>query len=317
MADSLALLNAAAPLLALALALHWPGLTRQVPRALWWLAAAGALIPLLDPLVARFAGEDRIGTLTRTPLFAGPLSALALIGAAALAVAIWSGWRPGLATLAAPTAGLLLHLALAALTPWGVPWLAPFDLRRWGVGVFPPGHPVWIALLATAVLALEAFPAMSRWLRRVAGGACAAYAAVAVAGHLFAALQAPPPPAGVSRTVEPGGLSPLRWRIIDRTASEYRVLSIAIGQPMMDEPRRIARWNDEPLALLVLEDPLARRLYIQAFRHPVAELGVSDSQTTLVVQELSERLTGEQGPAFLFQSGADGRNRLYRLERFE
>lgn len=317
MPDSLALLNAAAPLLAIAWALHWPALTRRVPRTAWRLAAAGALIPLLDPLVARLTGEDRIGTLTRAPLFAGPLPALALAGAAALAVTIWSGWRRGGTVLAGLTAGVLLHVALAALTPWGVPWLAPFDPRRWGWAVFPQGNGVWIVLLATAVLALEVFSSQRRWPRRAAGTACAVYAAAALAGWLWAVLGTPPPGAGVLRTVEPGGLSPLHWRIIDRTASEYRVRAIAIGQPETNEPRRIARWNDEPLALLGLDDPLAWRLYTQAFRHPVAELTVSDSQTTLVVQELAERLTGGQGPEFLFRSGADGRNRLYRLERFE
>jgi len=318
MADSRALVTAAAALLVIAMGLNWPALTRHVPRPAWGLAVIGALIPLLDAAASYLAAEDQIGALTHAPFFAGPLTGLGLILLATIAVAVWSGARPAGIALSALTAGFALHIALQALTPRGVPWLAPFNLNRQGWGLFPAGHPLLLGLLGASVLALEALPRYGGWIRRTAAGIAVAYGLAAVGGYLWAEQRAPAPAsADTLRTVEPDGLLPHRWRIIDRTSQDYRVTTLAMGEPAEGQPRQVARWNNEPLLRLELEDPVVYRLYFRTFLHPVAELTASSSQTILTVQELAQRLTGSEGPTFVLKTDSDGRNRLYRLERFD
>jgi membrane-bound metal-dependent hydrolase YbcI (DUF457 family) len=318
MAESRMLLTATVALLVLAWGLHWPALTRRIPRPAWWLAGAGTLLPLLDPVASRLSLEDQIAALTRTPLFAGPLPSLGLIAALALAVGIWQGARPGAQALAALTAGLVLHLAPTALTPWGVPMLAPFSPARFGWPVLPQSHALAIPLLAGGAIAHELWPSRGRWLRWSALAGVTLYAAVAVGGFLWAAARVPPPADAIApRSIEPAGIWPVAWLIIDRAPGSFAVTRVRLGEPEAGQPERIARWNDEPLFLSTLGDPVVYRLYARAFLHPVAELTTSGSQTTLTVQELAHQVAGSAGPRFVLESDLDGRNRLYRLERFD
>ncbi|HEX7927526.1 MAG TPA: hypothetical protein VF678_08045, partial [bacterium] len=142
--------------------------------------------------------------------------------------------------------------------------------------------------------------------------------AAALGGYTWAAAMAPPlTSTATRRTIEPDGWSPLAWRVVDEMPGEYRVTLLALGEGEPTQAKPVARWNDQALLLAVLDDPVVFRLYRRAFLHPVAEVAVSSSQTTLTVQELSQRLTGVQGPTFVLKTDSDGRNRLYRLERFD
>ena len=317
MAESRILFTATAALLVLAWGLHWPGLTRRIPRPAWWLAGAGTLLPLLDPLLSRLSLEDQIAALTRTPLFAGPLPSLGLIALVALAVSIWQAGRPAARVLGALTAGLAIHLALRALTPWGVPVLAPFSPARYGWPVLPQSHALAIPLLGAAVMAHELWPGRG-WLRWSALAGVTLYVALALGGWLWAAARVPRPGDAVApRSIEPDGIWPVAWLIIDRAPWSFEVARVRLGEPEAGKPVRIPRWNDEPLFLAKLGDPVVYRLYARAFLHPVAELSTSGSQTTLTVEELAYNVAGSDGPSFVLESDLDGRNRLYRLERFD
>ncbi len=318
MAESRLLLTATAALLVLALGLHWPRLTRRVPRAAWALAGSGALLPLLDPVLSRLSGEDQIAALTGMPHFSGPLASFGLAGLVSMAVAIWRGPRPALQVLGALGAGLALHLLLMALTPWGVPVLAPFAPQRFGWGLLPQGHGLLIGLLAAGVAAQELWPTGGRAVR---WGVCAAtvlYGAAALGGYLWADTRFPTAAdANTRRSIEPASIWPVAWLIIDRVPGNFRVATVRWGEAAPEKPRTIARWNDEPLFLAEMGDPVVYRLYTLAFLHPVVELDASGSQTTLSMQELSEHVAGTSGPRFVFTSDLAGRNRLYRLERFD
>jgi hypothetical protein len=146
----------------------------------------------------------------------------------------------------------------------------------------------------------------------------ALYAALALGGFLWAASRVPLPGDAVApRSIEPDGIWPVAWLIIDRAPGSFAVTRVRLGEPAPEKPVRIARWNDEPLFLAKLGDPVVYRLYARAFLHPVAELSTQGSQTTLTVQELAYHVAGADGPSFVLESDLDGRNRLYRLERFD
>ncbi len=315
MSVSVVLLTTAAALLLLALGLHAPAL--PLGRGSIALLTLGSLLPVLDPLLFAIGTEDQIGLLDQPPVFAGPWAGLALIAAAAGAYAAVRRqtypWRAAL--LAA--AGLLLNLGLMAFTPVGTPWLAPFAPMRWAWAVFPAGHPVLVIVLAIVLAALEAWPRQRGKLAWAAAAVLICYAAAGFAGRLWAVRMAARMAAPAEQVlVEPANWAPWAWLVAVEEPQTYRVLAEHTGEAS-SAPVSIARWNDEPPLLVLLQDPLVRSFYYRVFRHPVARVDSQGAQLTLTLQELSDVSRGEAGATFTLSTDWAGRSRLYRVTRFD
>jgi MFS family permease len=316
MSESHLLFTTAAALLMLAFAALWPALARRVPRRGWICAGVGALIPMLDLLASYAGAEDRIAFLARTEVFAGPLAGAGVALAVALAWGILSSWREGAQAQAYLLCGLAVHWVLRALTPLGLAWAAPLADGRTGWPVFPSGQPVLAGLFLLVVAAQEAWPG-SRVPRRAAAALAVLYAALGVGGWTLAAHQALPAAPGVRREITPANPWLTAWSVVDTLPGAYRTQRIVLGGAPPETAPEFARWNDETLALHLLGDPIVFRMYTHAFLHPVIRAESADSQTSGSVQELRNVVAEESGPRLVVRIDAGGRNRLYRLERFD
>lgn len=311
-----ALLTATAALLLIALGWHAPWLGPRMRSSGLAFLALGAVLPLLDPLRFSLDSEDQIAFLTQEPLYSGPLPGLALVllvtgaaillGARAGRCVRWAGWTCG---------GLLLATGLMGLTPGGTPWLAPFTAHRFAWPILPQGH-LWLIVLAAAALALvEAWPRRRGWLLAGAGALLLALLLAGAIGPLGLAGRLPLS-AGASRDSEPDPIWPGRWLDIAVDGGSYLALTRGWGSAG-DVPSRMPRWNDQPQLLSLLEDPVVRRMYFEAFRHPVARSEASGSQIRLTVRELADALVDAPGAALVLQTDAHGRHRHYQLQRLD
>lgn len=322
-----ALLSCSAALLLIAVTWYVPRIALAMQRPGFASFASGALLPLLDPLRFSLTSEDQIAFLTQDPVFAGPLPGLAAVGLAAGAAVLlgvsprrcvpWVGWTAG---------GLLLAVMLSGLTSVGAPWLAPFSAHRYAFPLLPRGHFLLIAGTSGALALLELVPKVmkthraKRLLRRwVLGGLgtwivlLAAPDAVAYADLMLiegdnGATGAP------SYAMEPDPFWPVRWLDIMVTGNDYLTQRRGWGGPD-DGLDQMPRWNDQVSLLRFLDDPVVRRIYFEAFRHPVARTEASGSKLRLTVRELADARLDAPGPMLRVEIDVQGRERLYEVDR--
>lgn len=315
------MLNAAVAVLLGCLAWLHPGLGRRLGRPGLALYVAGALLPFLDTALFHVITADRIELLSRPPLFAAPVYALALIGAVAVLAAL-AGPLPGVTARAVRialllAAGFAAHVGLAVLTPVGWPLLAPFLAQRMALPVLPTGH---LPLLAVLLAGLVAAEGLRRWRRWIAPGVAMLAVAYGLAGAVQYALVAWPvrnhaPPGGHVH-VYPDNPWLTRWQVVVEGPERYALWRQRAGAGEWPEPRTLPRWNDQALFLKLLGDPVVNRFYYRVFQHPVVRLDVSGSQITLLMQELQDQSPLVPGPTFYLESDLTGRNRFYQLQRF-
>ena len=312
-----ALLHAAAVALLASVLSHYPWIAARIGRNGYGLVVAGGLIPLLDYGVFFLHAPDRIAFLIQDHLFFGPFFALLLIsslaGLTAFAVNLrWAGRVLGWLTV-----GYGLHVGLAFLTPAGFPALAPFQATRMALPIFWPGHPLLIGVLIAALVALKFVPRRRPFLLVLTLGLLTIYGVSGAGQYGFVWARVPSPAAeGVRLVIEPANPWPTRWFVIEEGAGFYRVRREGLVGLEGEDGGTVAAWDNEPLFLQTLGDPVVRRFYRQAFRHPVVRVTASGSQITLVMQELTDLSTRTAGRSFHFESDPESGNRLYRVERF-
>jgi len=311
------LLNAATALLLGCLAWQHEAVSRRFGRGGLLLYALGALLPFADPLLAYGSSLDRIELLSRPPLMQAPL--LGLLGIAVLAVLAGVAVAPrrGLAVGLGLAAGYGTHAALSALTPTGWPLLAPFRGGRIALPILPAGHLALLALLFVAVMLGEALPRRRGWLVPLAGSLAVAFALAGavqfgVLSYRAENLSTP----GATTHVYPDGDWLLHWRILLEGPQRYALRRVTLLTEPLPEPRVVPRWNDEPLFLKLLGDPVVNRYYFEVFQHPVVRLDVSGAHITLLMQEVRDQSPQVPGRTFYLESDLSGRNRFYQLQRF-
>jgi len=282
------------------------------------LVIAGALLPLLDYLVAAVFAPDSIEFITRARwMHSVPLGALLLAGAVLLAAFV-EGFRRALTAVFALAAGWALHLSLDTLTPAGI-WLglperpAPFD---WPA--FAHGHWPLLALLLIAFATVRARPAWARGTRGAAWALIAVYFAGGIAQFGVVSVRA----AALARPerawdVVPQGVWRARWLLVITDDAEHRIGELGAWGGVIAEPSPVARGNDEARLLALLADPVVRRFYFRVFRHPVTQVDESPIQLTLTMREASDLDAGEPGATFTFETDLDGRERVYHVDRFD
>lgn len=281
------------------------------------LAIAGALLPLLDDLMAALFAPDWIEFLTRTRwMHSVPMGALS-ITAASLLAAFATGFRRAASALLWIAAGWSGHLALDLLTPSGIELGVPEDPAPFDWPAFAAGHGALILLLAVALVAIHVKPAWFRWTRLAAWSLLGAYLAggvvqfAVVYGRAAALAQA-----GHGFDVVPDSIWRTRWRVVLTGGSQHEVGELSFWGGTLTEPSPLPRGNDEARLLTLLADPVVRRFYFRVFRNPVAQVDETPAQVSLTLREASDLDAGKPGAAFMFETGLDGRERVYHVERF-
>lgn len=311
------LLDATAAILLAVLISRVPAVGRRMGRPGLATVVAGALLPLLDPAIAYLRTDDRIGLLSQPPLIQGPIVAVVLIGLLALLV-LALGYRREAAGLAVGmTLGFAGHALMALLTEVGWPLLAPFSDERFALPVLPSGHPLLIVVLFVGAVAMLVFPRRDRWI--LAGTALLAGLYLLAGAVEFTALTlrtrglASP---GAVVSVYPDDPWLARWLVVVEAPDRYELRRMTAFGASPGEPKTMARWNDQPLFLKLLGDPVVNRFYFLVFHYPVVRLDISGSQITLLMQELEDQSPLVPGPTFYLESDLTGRNRFYQLQRF-
>ncbi|MBI4081254.1 MAG: hypothetical protein HY423_01455 [Candidatus Lambdaproteobacteria bacterium] len=318
MTESTALLTASTALALLALALQRPQWRDRLGRAGAAWVTAGTVLPLTDFALGYLATGERIEALARDPLFYVPAYGLtALAGAALVAAIAWGGAQASRAALLVGL-GYGLHLALAVLTPTGLPLLAPFSPDPIGVPLSPAGHPLLLGLLL-ALLAADHLPGRTRpWLKRVALAGVALYGSAAIVQWGWVAWRAQTlrPPGG-SVSVEPADPFLTEWLVVGEGRDTFEVRRQRAFAAAWEEPVRIPRWNHVPETLALLADPLLQRLYYRLFRQPVVRVEQSGARTHLFIQEVRDQAPPSAGATLYVESDANAQDRLYQLQRLD
>ncbi len=318
MTESLALLHAATALLLLALLLHILGGVTPRRRAALLQMSAGALVPLLDYALFYFMVADRIELLSRRPVFHGLYAGSLLIGGLGMVAALVAGTATGRRLLVYMGAGFLLHLGCAVLTPTGVALLAPFSSRIVSLPLFPEGHPLLIGGLVVFLFALETLPRARRWWLRMAVGFVALYALAGAGQYLvfrYRVQELKPPGGAVS--VAPAHPWLVQWQVAITDGAEYRVGRLRLDRPEVPELEVVPRWNNQPMLLTMLADPIVAQFYFAVFRNPVVRLEALGSQIALTMQELRDQVPLVPGARFYIEADLNSRDRYYQLQRLD
>ncbi|HKI96967.1 MAG TPA: hypothetical protein VKB51_00700 [bacterium] len=312
------LLNSTAAILLGTLAWHYPALRRSWGRRGFALYVLGTLLPFLDTAVQHVTTDDRIGFLSAQPLFQAPLYGLALIGALAVLVGFALSPRPALAMALGLGAGYAAHVVLSLLTPAGWPLLAPWTAERIALPILPAGHVLLLLVLFPLLIATEALPRWRRWIAPAAGVLAGAYLLAGavqwgIVTYRVRGLATPETTVGVY----PAGPWLARWLVVEEGPERYQLRRMYALTDPLPGPETMPRWNDEPLFLKLLGDPVVSRFYFRVFHHPVVRLDVSGAQITLLMQEVQDQTPLVPGPTFYLESDLSGRNRFYQLQRFD
>lgn len=313
-----ALFHASAAVLLLCLIFHHPAVAGKLGRRGFVTLVAGSLIPLLDFAVFYFRAEDRIAFLVQDHLFYGLFPAMLLIAAsAALGRALTDG-RTAWGLFACLSAGYLVHLLLALLTPEGVPLLAPFSARTAGLPLFSGGHPLLVGLLIFLLVCVEALPRLRGAVFIASAALLAVYVAAGAVQYGTIAYRARALANGDSTvSVEPANPWLTRWLVTVADDETYQVRRHGLDMGAFQAPEILPRWNDETLMVRLLADETVNRFYYRVFRHPVVRLEVSGNQFTLIMQELKDQFPLVPGRTFYYEADQDGRNRFYQVQRFD
>ncbi|MBI3992894.1 MAG: hypothetical protein HY342_06450 [Candidatus Lambdaproteobacteria bacterium] len=316
MLEQEALLTATAAMLLL-LALHQ---VRPVRAALgrrgFLLALGGTLLPLLD-LPLRFAqAPDRIGLLAADARFYALYPTACLLGALGLLAAAALGASSALRMGGAVALGYGLHLLLTLLTPVGARLFWPFSDLRVALPLMPAGHVLIVGVLATGVLAGEALPRLRRRFTAAAAVLVALYTAFAAGEWAMLHLQARRfEPRDVAARVEPEDALLRQWAVVKETAEGYHLWRWHAYANTLTAQALTPRSNEPGVLAWIMADPTVRHIYFRLFRNPVAHVEVSNSQFTLVVQELADVAEGG-GRSLHVDMDPSGGGRFYELERF-
>lgn len=313
-----ALLHSAVAVLLSCVAFHFSSFSRRCGRWGFGLIAAGSLIPLLDYLIFYINARDRIDFLTQAPIFYGLFYGLVLIGSIAALTVFLASVRRAVSVGAALTAGYLLHLLLALMTPEGVPLLEPFSAWRPRLPFFTGGHPVLLGLLVVILLLVEGFQRYSRYTLRLGAGLLVLYLAAGVGQFAYISWQARSlATAGSQVYVEPGNVWLTRWLVTVADEEVYQVRMHGVDKAEFGQPEILPRWNDESLMIRLLADRTVNHYYYQVFRHPVVRTEANGSQYTLIMQELLDQFPLVPGRTLYYESDTEGGNRFYQLQRFD
>ena len=315
------LLNATVSILLACLAWLHPGVSRRFGRAGLVLVVSGALLPGIDALWFHLTTTDRIELLSRAPLVEAPFYAVLLIFAlsvlAGFIAAPGFGVKAGFAVALGLGTGYATHALLAVLTPIGWPVLAPFEPARVALPILPAGHLPLLLVLLVTLSAAEATPRWRFWIVRGAAALVGVYLLAGAVQFVIVSVRVQPlATADTSVHVYPDGNWLASWQVISEGPDRYELRrQYALTEPL-PEPKTMPRWNDQPLFLKLLGDPVVNRYYFRVFHHPVVRLDVSGSQITLLMQELEDQSPIVPGPTFYLESDLSGRNRFYQLQRF-
>lgn len=317
MTERVLLLNAAVAILLGCLAWQGRGLARRGGRSGLVLYTLGVLLPFVDFALFPLLTSDRVAALSHPPWVAAPLYGLALILAAAVLTAFVVSTRAARRVALCMAAGYATHVALAVLTPAGWPLLAPFSAGRVSLPILPQGHLLLLGLLLVTVPLAEAVPRLRRTIGAVAMVLVAAYGLAGALqwGAITWRVQAWNT-TDMRVSVLPQGQLLTHWLVVVEGPQDYALRRLPRFDAPMPEPTVLPRWNDEPLFLKLLGDPVVSRYYFRVFHYPVVRLDVSGSQVTLLMQEARDQSPLVPGPTFYLESDLSGRNRLYQLQRF-
>jgi hypothetical protein len=310
--------HAAGAVLIVLLARREPRLAARLGARDWRLLIAGALLPLGDYLGAALLAPDSIEFLIRSRWLHSVLDGGLVIAAGGLLGAFLIGWRRALAGALVVALGWAFHLALDAVTEAGI-WIGPAGgSARLDWPAFAAGHMPLVAALTLAWLAPRIWGGRAPFWRAGAWAITALYFGggalqFAVVFQRAAGLARP----GEAWDVTPADSWRAQWRLVLTDGGLYRVGELGpFGEPR-DEPSPVPRWNDQPRLLGLLADPMVRRYYFQVFRHPVTQVDETSARITLMMREASDVDAGSPGATFTFETDLDGRDRLYRVERFD
>ncbi|MEE8396202.1 MAG: hypothetical protein V3S29_09120 [bacterium] len=322
MSQSDAFFHAAASVLLLCLAFHHPRLAHFARRSGLVMAIGGALLPLADFGLFYLRSADRIAFLTQPHLFYGVVFGFGLIATLAGVWVFLAGAGGGGRVLLFFGAGYFVHLGLAALTPSGVPLGEPLAAGRVALPAFGAGHGLLLGVLAFALLCLELLPRRRRALYPAALVLVGAYFVVgfaqyAVISRRVADLAQNNVAGPVRVTVEATGGWPARWLVTVADGKDYSVQRHGFDLEKLGAGEEIARWNNETLLVRLLGDPIVEHFFFQVFRHPVVRTATTGEGTTLVMEELEDQASPAAGRTFFLELDQDGRNRLYRVARFD
>lgn len=311
------LLTAATALLLIALLRHYPPLFRWLGRRGLALLVAGSLIPVLGAVLGYATAADRIAFLARTPLFGGVFHGVVLIGALAGLAGFFIPVRQVAGLALGLAGGFALYLLLVVLTPPGAPLLAPFSPRLMSLPVLPTGHPPLLVVLIAGNAALELFTRAQRWLRIAVPAAAGLYLLVGAVMLAVLSLRAAPLASSEANVhVYPANAWLTRWLVVVEGPQSYGIHRQGLGQGPFGEPRRVERWNDQPMLIRLLSDPVVRRFYYGVFRHPVVNIERAGGQVTLIMQEGEDLSPPVPGRTFYLETDLQGTSRFYQLQRF-
>lgn len=311
------LLNAAVAILLGCLAWQHRGLARRAGRWGLVLYVLGVLLPFADFGLFTFLLPDRIAVLSHAPWVDAPPIGLALVAALAVLAGFALSPRAGGLLALCMAAGYLAPIALSLLTPVGWPLLAPFSAARVSLPILPSGHLLLLAVLLATVFAAEVLPHWRRWIAGAAVVLACAYGLAGAVqwGLLTARVRGLASPQAQVRVVPDGQLL-TRWLVIVEGPETYALRRLPRFDAPLPQPTVLPRWNDEPLFLKLLGDPVVSRFYFRVFHQPVVRLDVSGAQVTLLMQEARDQSPLVPGPTFYLESDLSGRNRFYQLQRF-
>lgn len=243
------------------IALARVGLNRLTPRAAW-LVAVAAVVPDIDFAAGLISGDAGVLKWHRGPTH----SFVAVPVLALLCVAMFRTLRqnvPWIGGTIAAAAGVLSHILLDELNPWGVRWLWPFTNRWFHLDIVSPRDP-WLA--ATLLVMLGA-PHLSRLVSAEIGASKTSGRGSAIAGLLFCVLylggrqQAHMIAEEALQSRVYGGLTarriaavpqpynPLAWRGLVATSRDMRVVDVNLLLPV-DPDAAAVQYPASPSAAL-------------------------------------------------------------------
>ncbi|MDH5752722.1 MAG: metal-dependent hydrolase [Deltaproteobacteria bacterium] len=312
------LLTTLAAVLIVAVMRHWRPLAGWLDRPGFLLAMTGACIGLLDPALGFMLAPDRIAMLARPPVFAGGLAGLMLIAAVALLAGFTVGGRRALKAAGLLAGGYALFLILSLFSVAGVPLLEPFSDYQVRIPIFPTGYILLIALLAVGLVSIELWNKKQPRVFPVVAVFIGLYFVLAVvvaniANIKGSGLEGP----GLRVNVYPGNIWHTHWILVTTRGDQYELRRYDLFGPGLTPPAVIRRWNDEPMLIRLLSDPVVGYFYWRMFNNPVVNIENTNTQISLMIQEAHSLVPMVPGKTFILESDLRGRNRYYQLQRFD